>query len=508
MKWMLTIWQWLAYLFKPARLELSALVLGGISVFAFAPFEIAPLIVLTLASLFALWWRADSVRHGFKLGLWFGLGLFGAGASWLFSSLYIFADVWLPLSIFLTFLFVLYLSLFIAVAGALSVYLRGQSPFYFLMTLPAVWVLMELIRGSFLDGYPFLLVGNSHVQTWLDGYAPVLGVWGVSFAVVLTAAALFYIWQKRAWLGGALVIAGLWLSGSMLQKVEWVQPLDKPIEVALLQGNIAQEKKWLPSEFYPTMQTYISLTKQNLGADVIVWPETAVPAYFDVVQRGALRSFIADVQLLKKDVLVGTIAGDIDSADYYNALVNLRDPEQKYYKHHLVPFSEYFPFDDLFRFMAQAFEIPYATFSAGSEQQPPMMLGGYQAGLSICFEMAFGEELAQQLPEAKYLITVSNDAWFANTLEPAQQLQEVQMRALELGREIARSTNTGHTAIVGKDGVVKARIAPYQEGVLKDKVQPYEGMTPYAQWQRLPIILILLAILAVPLSRLYLRRRY
>lgn len=121
--------------------------------------------------------------------------------------------------------------------------------------------------------------------------------------------------------------------------------------------------------------------------------------------------------------------------------------------------------------------------------------------------MAFGEELARQLPQAEYLVTVSNDAWFAHTLEPAQQLQDVQMRALELGREIARATNTGYTAVVGVDGRIKAEIAPYQEGVLRAEVQPYQGLTPYAQWQRLPIVLLVGLILLFSLSgRLFKRK--
>lgn len=131
------------------------------------------------------------------------------------------------------------------------------------------------------------------------------------------------------------------------------------------------------------------------------------------------------------------------------------------------------------------------------------MLGGQLAGLSICYETAFGDELAQKLPEAKYLITVSNDAWFAHTFEPAQQLQDVKMRALELGREIARSTNTGYTAIIDVQGKVKHEIPAYERGVLRGEIQPYEGLTFYAEWGKTPVLFMLFSLFAFMLAKRY-----
>lgn len=492
---------------RPGREHLAALVLGGLAVMAFAPFAYSPVMLGSLAGLFALWMKAATPSDGAKLGLWYGLGLFGVGVSWLFSSIYLFAEVLLPLAVLLTFGWVLYLSLFIAAAGWMSVKFKSRPALTLLGLFPALWVLFELLRGMLFGGYPFLLTGVSHLHTWLDGYAPILGVWGMSWALALSAGALVLLFTRKTWILSSIVLALVWTSGGMLQKVEWVEASGKPIDIALLQGNVPQDRKWLSDEFFPTLERYIGMTKMNLDADVIVWPETAVPAYFDIVHKGALRSFIADAKLLQKDILVGVIAGGRDSEDYYNALINVGKVEDRYYKHHLVPFSEYFPFDSAFRFLSGLFEIPYATFSAGSADQQPIELGGHKAGLSICFEMAFGEELARQLPQAEYLVTVSNDAWFAHTLEPAQQLQDVQMRALELGREIARATNTGYTAVVGVDGRIKAEIAPYQEGVLRAEVQPYQGLTPYAQWQRLPIVLLVGLILLFSLSgRLFKRK--
>ncbi len=494
---LISVFKWMIGWFKPNRNQISSFVLGGLAVTAFAPFEFSPIILLSLGGLFALWLGENTAKQSAKTGFWFGLGLFGFGTSWLFSSIYIYADVFLPIAIFLTLAFIIYLSLFTALAGWLAAKFRHKPLLAVILGFPAIWVLMELLRGSVFGGYPFLLSGNSHLHTWLDGYAPVFGVWGMSLAVAMSAGILVALLKYKQWLSASFLLGFVWLGGAGLQQIQWVQPAGAKVDVALMQGNIPQEEKWLADKFIPTLKTYITQTKLNLDADVIVWPETAVPAYYSIVEKGALHSFIKDVQLLDKDVLLGVIDDKNDSDEYFNALINVGNPEDRYHKQHLVPFSEYFPFDDALKFLTGLFDIPYATFSAGTEKGQVLNLGGQPAGVSICFETAFGEELANRLPQAKYMVTVSNDAWFAYTFEPAQQLQDVQMRALELGREFARATNTGHTAIIGVDGRIKQKIEPYEENVLRGKVQPYEGMTPYAQWQRLPIAFVLILIFAV-----------
>lgn len=504
----LKVFKGLASLFVPQKKHLIAFALGVVGVFSFAPLNVPPVIIASLAGLFLLWLEADSRFSGFKIGVWFGLGFFGFGVSWLFSSIYVYSNVLLPLAILMTFGFILFLSLFVGLSGWAANYFKdSKRPGLVLVVLfPAVWVGGEILRSTLFGGFPFLLAGNGHIETWLAGYAPVFGVWGVSWAVAITAGLLLWLFKSRSWIVASITLAILWSVGGLLQGVEWVKPVDKPVEIALLQGNVAQEKKWLANEFMPTLQTYVDLTKKHMDADVIVWPETAIPAYYDVVERGALNSFIKDAQLLSTDILAGVIAGDRGSDHYYNSLINLHRPADRYHKHHLVPFSEFFPLSDLFAYVSSLFDIPYATFTAGSQAQPPMMLGGQLAGLSICYEAAFGDEMARQLPDAKYFITVSNDAWFAHTFEPAQQLQEVRMRALELGREIGRSTNTGYTAIVDIKGQIKQQIPPYEVGALRGSVQPYEGLTFYAEWGKLPVLFMLFALFGFMLAKRYFMR--
>lgn len=493
---------------KPNKMHLIAFALGALSVAAFAPLNLSPLMLLSLGGLFYLWQQSPSAADGAKTGFYFGLGIFGFGLSWLFKSMYAFSEVLLPISVLLTLGWVVYHTLFLTAAGYFAVRLRRSHTLALIGLFPVLWVLFELLRGSLFGGYPFLLAGVSHLGSWLDGYAPVFGVWGMSWAVAVTAGALVLLYVKRSWVLSSVLICLLWSVGGLLQQVDWVKPLDKTIDIALVQGNVPQQVKWSQKALVPSLERYVQMTKANLDADVIVWPETAIASYMSVVEKGALTTFIRDAQLFEKDIIAGVVDGSPDDEKVYNALVNLGNLEQRYHKRHLVPFSEYFPFHDLFAPLAQLFDIPFSFFAHGDPNQQPLEIGGQKAGLSICFEMAFGEELAQQLPQASYFITVSNDAWFAHTLEPHQQLEDVRMRALELGREIARATNTGFTAIVGIDGKIKAEISPYELATLRGEVQPYQGLTPYAEWKWLPILLLIGLILLFTLGgRLLFRRR-
>jgi len=495
-------------LWRPRWVHIQAAGLGALAVFAFAPFSFAPLALLSLSGLFWLWYRSERPGDAFKVGFWYGLGLFGVGASWLFSSIYVYGGAPLPLALLAVVAWVIYLSLFPALAGWLAKrFTHPGSVWGLLIIYPAAWVAGEYLRGHLLGGYPVLNLGTSHILTWLDGYAPLLGVYGVGWALALSAAALVWLIERGAWIGAPLVFAAVWLAGGSLSDVRWTTPHGQPVDMALLQGNIPQEEKWQPEKFYSQLQTYVRMTKQNLGADVIVWPETAVPGFFDLVEKGALKTFIRDAQILKKDILIGTIWREADQR-YHNALVNIgQNPYGVYKKYHLVLIGEYYPFAEVLAPLFTWLNIPFDQFSPGPFPPEPMRLGRYHAGMAICFETQFGEELRYQLPKANYFITVSNDAWFAHTLEPAQALQEVQMRAKALGRPFARATNTGYTALIDVDGRIIEQLPAYAPGVLRANLQPYTGLTPFARWGELPLLFLLGSVFGFVLALRYLRRR-
>lgn len=498
-------WQGFKSFCKPNLWSLLALVAGATSVFGFAPFSFSPLAVLGLAVLFWLWTSKTQYRFQFaQYGFFYGLGLFGAGVSWLFSSIYFYSDTPFVLAVLLVAAFVMILSLFPMLAGLFASYFYRptRSGYALILLLPASWVLLEFLRTKLLGGLPFLLSGISHLGTWLDGYAPVFGVLGVSFAVAMTAGLVVWFLVHKQTLPAALMLVFLWPIGGVLYKTQWVEADGEPIKVALLQGNVPQDIKWDQKHFTENMRNYVQMTRQSLDADLIVWPETAIPGFYDLAAKGLLKNFIADAKLQSKDILVGAITRDKGSDAYFNAMLNLKNDDE-YRKRRLVMFGEYYPFAGLLEPLSEMLEIPFSQFSAGKKRDGIMELGGRPASVSICFEAMFGADLAQDLPAATYLVTTSNDAWFEHTFEPAQLLQEAQMRARELGREVARATNTGFTAIIDHKGQIKSQIEPYQIGVLRGEIQPYIGQTPFSRWQNFPILLIVLLVFFAPLATRY-----
>ena len=180
--------------------------------------------------------------------------------------------------------------------------------------------------------------------------------------------------------------------------------------------------------------------------------------------------------------------------EFYNSVITLgASPIQVYHKVHLVPFGEFAP--PGLAWTLRLVNIPLSDFSSGKTRKP-LDAAGQRIAVNICYEDAFGEEIAQQLPEATLLVNVSNVAWFGDSLAPAQHLQIGQLRAIETARMHLTATNTGITAAIDADGRVRARLPQFAEGRLEITAQGYVGATPYVRWRDWPIVLLSLGVLA------------
>jgi apolipoprotein N-acyltransferase len=243
-----------------------------------------------------------------------------------------------------------------------------------------------------------------------------------------------------------------------------------------------------------TLMLYKNLTAEHWGADVIVWPETAIPAYLSEVEGFYLTPLQTEALQHHTDLIVSLPAeGDTDTI-MYNAVLTLGQHPGQYNKNHLLPFGEYMPWQPLSGYILNKLDIRLGDFTPGGDQQPLLQAGGYPFITSICYEDAFGDANINGLPQAAYLVNVTNDAWFGDSMEPHQHLQIAQMRALETGRFMLRATNTGLTAVIAPDGNISASAAPFTTTVLKANITPMGGMTPYARIGDRPIVLVLLGI--------------
>ena len=483
-----------------------ALLAGAACVLCFAPFGFYPLPILALAVLFTLWLRAESVRAQVKLGWCFGLGFFASGVSWIYVALHDYGDMPLYLSLPAIILFAAFLALLPALAGYLQARWCGTPRLKLLLVMPAVWVLVEWLRGFLFTGFPWLTLGYAHSDSALAGFAPVLGVYGVSLLAALSAACLALLWQVRWSRAGKFALLGLlviWLTGAALRTINWTQPIGAPFSVALLQGNIAQDLKFNEDAIVGTLETY---RRQILSSNarLIVLPESAFPLLRSEVPAQLIMQIRDHAKLNAGDVLIGSF--DKDNGRYYNSVFalgaseNAYAAEQHYRKTHLVPFGEFIPWRDALGWLINGvLNIPMGDLARGGAAQYPLALAGQQVAVNICYEDVFGEEIINALPAATLLVNVTNDAWYGHSIAAAQHNQISQLRALETGRMMLRATNTGVTSIINVDGKIVQQLAQHEEGVLQGSAQGYTGSTPYVRWGNYAVVMLLIAMLGVAL---------
>lgn len=455
---------------------------GALSVTAFAPFSVFPLSLLTLAVLVWLW-AESSAKRGAGIGFAYGLGLFLAGVSWVYVSLHDHGGMPLPLAAVAVLLFCSYLALFPAAAGALFGLLRSGSAWRDAPLAAACWTAFEWMRGWIMSGFPWLATGNSQAPpSPLSGFAPIVGVYGLSFLVMAMAAFLVLNRGHRFHvLAAASLVAAAAMVGFGLARIGWTQPSGPPISVALLQPNIPQSLKWQPELLGRWLGDNLRLVEEN-AAQLTVLPETTLPVSLDQLPPEYLERLVGAAKRAGGDLVFGVFTREqtAQGPRYFNTAVSLgSSPSQRYRKSHLVAFGEYSPpgLSWVYRWLS----IPMSDQSPGPPDQLPLTLAGQRIAVNICYEDAFGDEIIRAMPLATILLNLTNTAWFGRSLAQPQHLQMSQLRALETGRPMLRATNTGTTAVISPQGTVMASAPDFEIAVVAATVQGYGGLTPFSR---------------------------
>jgi apolipoprotein N-acyltransferase len=471
----------------------AAFAAGAALNLAFAPFGWWPVAMLAPAALFAIIRGLPPRRAGWT-GAAFGAGLLAFGTYWVYTCLHVFGLVPIWLTLLLQTALVAFMSLFYAALCFLAnrFWLKPGATRDWLV-LPVLWMLLEWLRGWLLSGFPWLSIGYALVDSPLAGWAPWFGVYGVTWAaaalsVALTVLALPSVTRARRLtaLGVGLVLI---LAPLLLARHEWTRPTGSRIAVAAVQGAVSQDQKWQAKNRSVTMTRYEDLTAQAWGAQLIVWPESALP-----VLANEIPEYLQQLKALGRahgaDFAIGLVTYEPQSRAYHNGLLVLSEQGGGwYFKRHLVPFGEYFPVPGFVRSWMRLMSLPYDDMTPGSEHQPTLSAAGQKLGITICYEDAFGSQQLRVLREATLLVNVTNNAWFGDSTAPHQHLQIARMRALEAGRYMIAATNDGITAAIGPHGQVIARLPQFQQAVLRAEVQPMTGLTPYARLGNYPVIL-------------------
>ena len=468
---------------------------GGLLIpLSLSPYDFYLIIFPSIAFfLYAL--RSADKRTAFFVGWFYGVGAFGLGVWWIQVSIHQFGIPYWLFSGGLTLLFIALMALYFAVLGLLLSFCNSSSVSY-LFHVPILWLLSEYIRSNLFSGFPWLLVGYSQVDGPLKGWMPVVGSLGCSGIVVFVVAMCFWLsnYTRKKFISAVVILFGVFLSASILEKIEWTSSDGADLQVALVQGAIKQDIKWQSSERFRSIERYLKLTNENWDSDVIIWPETAIPTLSENIPE--LVSFLKKYgKKNSTDVLIGIPTRNPIDGKYYNSLLQLGSSLDRYSKIKLVPYGEYFPGKDYFGFLNDFLLIPMADLSPGAPSKNSFTIRGREVGILICYEIAFKDRAFSSLPESSYLANVSNDAWFGDTSAPFQHLQIARVRALESGRPIARSTNTGFTAFIDHKGRVEKKGPQFVPAVLVGTITGRVGSTPYIKYGDMPALIISITII-------------
>ncbi|MFP4129828.1 MAG: apolipoprotein N-acyltransferase [Halorhodospira sp.] len=489
---------------------LAAGLAGALLPLAFAPVDWSWLAVAAPAVLLYVAAVAPR-RRALQAGYAFGLGEFGVGVSWVFVSINEYGGAGPVLAALVTVLLVAGLALFPVLAVAAGRACAPGRTARLLLALPAAWLLVAWLRTWLLTGFPWLFLGYATLDTPLAGLAPVGGVLGLTAVLALLAGAVAWLAAAPSWRRGAYAaaLAGLAAAGGVAgDRASWTEAYGEPQSVALLQGSFAQDVKWDPSQLPRILERYTRLTEAHLGADLIVWPETAVPRRFDRVAQ-PLEAVAGRVREAGGALVLGIpyrVAG-AGGATLHNSVVAFGRERAVYHKRHLVPYGEYVPLRSLFGRSLDFLGAPLADYEPGPAPEPLRLGPDLTLGATVCYEVAYPNAVRRTAAGADVLVNLSNDAWFGDSLAPDQHLQKARMRAAESGRWLLRATNTGITALIGPQGRVAARSPQFEVAALTGEVRRRRGATPYTRLGDAPLVTAAgAALLGLALAAWYRRR--
>ncbi|MFT7260274.1 MAG: apolipoprotein N-acyltransferase [Glaciecola sp.] len=488
--------------------------MGASLTLAFAPFNAwwLPFIVLPI------WFfvQANVTKHSFKTAWFFNFGYFAAGISWIHVSIAEHGGLPLIVSIAMIAVLCAYLAVFPAIAIWLTN--RFFSKQFWPFTLPLFWLALEFARAHFMTGFPWLSIGYSQLEGPLSGWIPIIGEIGVSAILILITVnlglTLRLVQTNISWRikGLQTIIVGFifCVSGLVLNSINWTEPSGEMKRVSMVQGNIEQTIRWVPEQDQPTMQKYWDLSSEHWNADLIIWPEAAIPK-LEIATKGFLELVDKKATETNTALITGIVDVNYNTEKIYNNLISLGNDKlsqntipyayghkNRFAKHHLLPIGEFVPFESILRTLAPIFDLPMSSFTRGSYVQANLLANGIKLAPAICFEIAFPNQIRANLnDDTDAIITVSNDAWFGNSHGPHQHLEIAQMRAKEFGLPVLRSTNTGVTAFVDHKGMISAIAPQFEDTVLTHDVLLVAGKTPYRELGNLPVYVCFLVLFII-----------
>ena len=462
--------------------------------------------ILATAGLYALLQTCARPRAAFALAWVFSLAWLMGAVRWIYTSLHVYGGLATPLALAALAALAGFLALYFGAAAAFFRHFSDKwrvKPAWTALFFAAFWSMAELARNSWFTGFPWGASGYAQVDGPLAFIAPYGGVYGIALVATLVAASSATVLLAAGQRAAPLNLQGLrslalplgffvalLLALGLLPRLlpaAGSSPSHAPMTVDLLQGNISQGEKFNFDTGVPQALTWYKQALLDSSADLVITPETAIPALPLDLPTGYWLSLQQHFAQAGRAALVGLPLGN-EEEGYTNSVVGLKPSgsatHYAYFKQHLVPFGEFIP--PLFRWFTDLLNIPLGDFSRGDLVQPSFAWGGERFAPNICYEDLFGEELAARFIQEQFaptvLVNVSNLAWFGHGVVLDQHRHIARMRSLELDRPTLRATNTGITALIDRHGRVLAELPHATQGVLRVQVRGNDGLSFFALW--------------------------
>ena len=464
------------------RKYLLALFCGLLFPLGFAPFDYWPLTILSIS--LALYLVSEKVENNtFLLGLFYGIGQWGFGISWVYVSIHYHGNQGIFSSFLITSAFVFFLSLYTGLTFYLIKKFRTSNKnLNYLLLFPVVWVTVEIIRSYLFTGFPWLIVGASLAGTSVGGWIPILGTYGATILSVMISGCLvlFFRNKKKMHWSPALIIVIILLSSFTLNKINWTKEISI-IQASIYQPNLTLKEKWSSEGVRKTMSMINSSISNAQEGEFIIFPETAI-----IFDKGDLNTWFLDIEKEAKSrnisLISGIIAKDLQNPsliERYNRIEGFGAIKGHYDKIHLVPFGEYIPLRGYLDKFLDILGINLINTLPG-ESYSLLKANNIAVSASICYEIAFSDLVRKTAKRGNLLVTISNDTWFGASIGPEQHLEIAQSRALEHQKSLIRATNSGISAIIDKKGNIVSRQGFFEDKQIKEKVFIYEGRTPFS----------------------------
>ncbi|MGE3396888.1 MAG: apolipoprotein N-acyltransferase [Sphingomonas sp.] len=472
---------------------------GAVGALGFAPLDLWPLVLLSVACLLGLIETAPRLRSALARGWWFGVGHFALGLNWIATAFTYQAAMPPWLGWLAVVLLSLYLAVFPAAAAGLAWRWGRRDRLALVLVFAAAWIVTEWLRATLFTGFAWNPLGVALVPSGLAGWARWIGTYGLSGIVLLFGGALYLFARRRSLAGGALLAA--LIGGGTIASILAPSPTASGPSIRIVQPNIGQQDKWEPSFNARNFGRLAHLTGEPAARPrLLLWPEAATPDFLSIepAARQRLARLMGPDDLLMLGGVELLFGPDGRTNAAYNSLFVL-DPagrlQGRYDKAHLVPYGEYLPMRPILSAIGLNRLVPGALdFWSGPGPRTLDLPGFGRAGVQICYEIIFSGQVVDRGNRPEFLFNPSNDAWFG-TWGPPQHLAQARLRAIEEGLPVIRATPTGISAVIDANGTLLGRIRPGVAGFIDSELPGAAPPTLFARFGNvLPLLFALLLV--------------